>query len=65
MKRKRLSVEQIVGVLKQAKMGVPVAERIRQVGIAEQTLYRWKRHYRRLGVLVCGNDVLIPVNLPI
>ena len=33
MKRKRFSVEQIVGVLKQAEVGVPVAGLIRQVGI--------------------------------
>ena len=32
MKRKRFSVEQIVGVLNQAELGVPVAELIRQVG---------------------------------
>jgi putative transposase len=39
VKRKRFSVEQIVAVLKQAEIGVPVAELIRQVGITEQTLY--------------------------
>ena len=38
-------MEQIVGVLKQAEVGVPVAERIRRVGIAEQMFYRWKKHY--------------------
>jgi putative transposase len=43
VKRKRFSVEQIVAVLKQAEVGVPVAELIRQVGISEQTLYRWKK----------------------
>jgi len=47
-KRKRFSVEQIVGVLKQAELGVPVAELIRQVGITEQTLYRWKKQYKGL-----------------
>jgi putative transposase len=41
-------VEQIVGVLKQAEVGVPVAELIRQVGITEQTLYRWKKQYKGL-----------------
>jgi len=35
-------VDQIVGVLKQPEVGVPVAELIRQIGITEQTLYRWK-----------------------
>jgi putative transposase len=32
-------VEQIVAVLKQAEVGVPVAELIRKVGISEQTYY--------------------------
>jgi putative transposase len=35
-------------VLKQAEMGVPVAELIRQVGIIGQTLYRWKKQYKGL-----------------
>ena len=48
MKRKRFSVEQIVAVLKQAEVGVPVAELVRQVGITEQTLYRWKKQYKGL-----------------
>ena len=48
MKRKRFSVEQIVAVVKQAELGVPVAELIRQVGITEQTLYRWKKQYKEL-----------------
>ena len=44
--RKKFSVEQIVGVLKQAEVGVPVTELIRKVGITEQTYYRWKAKYR-------------------
>ncbi len=40
MKRRRFSVEQIVAILKQAEMGMPVAELIRRVGISEQTFYR-------------------------
>ena len=43
MKRKRFSVEQIVAIVKQAEMGMPVAELIRRVGISEQTFYRWKK----------------------
>ena len=43
MKKKRFSVEQIVGVLKQAQVGVPVAEVIRKAGISEQTFYRCRR----------------------
>jgi putative transposase len=45
VKRKRFSVEQIVAVLKQAEVGVPVVEVCRQVGITEQTFYRWKKHF--------------------
>ncbi len=49
MKKKRFSVEQIVGVLKQAQVGVPVAEVIRKAGISEQTFYRWRRAPRSRG----------------
>lgn len=45
MKRKRFSVEQIVAVLKQVELGMPVADAVRQVGISEQTYYRWKKQY--------------------
>jgi putative transposase len=48
MKRKRFSVEQIVAVLKQAELGLPVADLMRQVGISEQTFYRWKKEYAGL-----------------
>jgi putative transposase len=41
MKKKRFSVERIVCELKQAELGVPVAEVIRKAGISEQTFYRW------------------------
>jgi putative transposase len=45
VRRKRFSVEQIVAVLKQVEVGVPVAEVCRQAGITEQTFYRWKKQY--------------------
>ena len=45
MKRKRFSVEQIVAVLKQAEVGVLWVEVCRQVGITEQTFYRWKKQF--------------------
>ena len=35
MKRKKFSVEQIVTVLEQADLGMPVTDLIRQVGISE------------------------------
>ena len=45
MKKKRFSVEQITSVLQQVTGGVPVGEVCRQVGISEQTFYRWKKAY--------------------
>ncbi len=35
--KKRYSVEQIVAALKQAELGLPVADLIRRLGISEQT----------------------------
>ena len=55
MRRKRLSVEQIVGMLKQAEAGVPVAGICRREGITEQTFYRWKKQYVGLEVDQCGS----------
>ena len=40
MRRKRFSVGQVVGVLKQAEVAVSVVEVRRQAGITEQTFYR-------------------------
>ena len=45
MKRKRFSVEQITSVLQQVRGGVAVGDVCRQVGISEQTFYRWKKTY--------------------
>jgi putative transposase len=45
MKKKRFSVEQIVAALKQAELGMPVADVIRQIGISEKPFYRWKKQY--------------------
>jgi len=41
-------VEQIVAVLKQVELGLPVADVTRQLGISEQTFYRWKKLYSGL-----------------
>ena len=45
MRKSRFSIEQIAAVLRQAEMGMPVADLIRQLGISEQTFYRWKKAY--------------------
>ena len=48
MRNKRHSTEQIVAALKQAEMGLPVSDLVRQLGISEQTYYRWKRKFAGL-----------------
>jgi hypothetical protein len=65
MKKKRFSVEQIVTVLKQAELGVPVAEVIRKVGISEQTFYRWKKQY--VGISTATENLVVrsPISPPI
>ena len=45
MKRKRYSEEQIIGILKQHEAGASVKDLIRQVGVTEQTFYRWKSKF--------------------
>ena len=45
VKKKRFSVEQITAVLQQVTGGVPIAEVCRQVGVSEQTFYRWRKVY--------------------
>ncbi len=45
MKKKRFSVEQITGILKQAELGTPIADLCRQHGVSEQSFYRTKKVY--------------------
>ena len=50
MKRTRFSVEQITTVLQHAESGVPIVDLCRQVGISEQSFYRWRKVYGNLPV---------------
>jgi putative transposase len=43
MRKRRFSVEQMIGALKQSEVGVPVAEVIRKTGISEQTFTDGRR----------------------
>lgn len=43
--KKRYTEEQILGVLKEAESGKPVAQVLREQGVSAQTYYRWKRKY--------------------
>ena len=49
MPRQRFKPEQIIGKLREVKVAVAkgstMAEACRQIGVTEQTLYRWRREY--------------------
>ena len=45
MKRKRYSEEQIIGILKEAEAGVPVAELCRKHGMSDASFYTWRSKY--------------------
>jgi putative transposase len=45
VKKKRFSVEQITGILKQADLGTPIQELCRRHGVSEQSFYRWRKVY--------------------
>jgi putative transposase len=45
VRKKRFSVEQITGILRQAEIVTPVAALCRQHGVSEQSFYRWKKLY--------------------
>jgi putative transposase len=45
VKNKRFTEEQILGFLKQAEGGVPVAELCRKGGFSDAAFYKWRRKY--------------------
>ena len=49
-RRRRHTDEQILAALRQAAGGTTVVEVCRQMGIAEQTFYTWKRKFAGLGL---------------
>ena len=50
MKGKRFAEEQIIGVLKEAEAGIPIADLCRKCGIHQTTFYNWKAKYGGLTV---------------
>lgn len=45
MKKVRYSEDQIIGVLKEAEAGMPIAELCRKHGISDATYYNWRAKY--------------------
>ena len=50
MRKSRFSQEQIIGVLKEHRAGLPVAEICRRQGISDATFYTWRSKYGGLEV---------------
>jgi transposase-like protein len=54
MGQKRYTPEQIIGMLRQAEVrsaeGATVADIVRELGITDQTYYRWRKEYGGLKV---------------
>ena len=49
MKKSKLTGVQTADALRQADLGVSVAEMCRKMGISEATFYRWKQLYGGMG----------------
>lgn len=50
MKRKRFTEEQIAYALRQAESGRTIGEVCREIGVSENTFYRWRRKFDGMGV---------------
>ena len=50
MKKSRFTEEQVAAAVRQAELGVPVAEICRRLGVTEVTFYRWKKRFAGMGV---------------
>ena len=50
MRGKRFSQEQMIKAIKLHEAGTKVADICREMGIAEQTFYRWRAKYSGIGV---------------
>jgi len=50
MKKTRFTEEQIAFAFRQAQTGSPIVEVCRKMGVSEQTFFRWKKKFARMGV---------------
>lgn len=49
MARKRRTAEEIIGIVREADSGAPIAEICKQHGISDVTLARWRKQYGGFG----------------
>lgn len=50
MKKSKFTEEQIIGALKEAEKGVPIAEVCRKIGVSTYTFYKWRQKFTGVGV---------------
>ena len=50
MKRTRFTEEQIIAILKEQEVGVPVADLCRKHGVSNASIYKWKAKYGGMDV---------------
>jgi putative transposase len=50
MRKSRFSEEQIIRILERVETGELVKDVCREIGVAENTYYRWKSKYGGMGV---------------
>ena len=54
MPRKRYTAEQIIGKLREAEIALAKSQTVavvcKQIGVTEQTYYRWRKEYGGIGV---------------
>ena len=49
MRKSKFSESQIVGILKEADAGVPVADPLRKHGVSKATFFKWRSKYAGAG----------------
>ena len=45
MRKSKFSESQIVGILKEAEAGIPVADLLRRTGVSKATFFKWRSKY--------------------